>query len=132
MGMSSSGSMSGADQQHSNNSGRTSMANMNMINNGGGMGDSSSSVSGMNSMSGGMMGGGGGGLGMMNMMSRGGSVGGGGGGMLDSWGGSRRSDAIIVRNLAPDYTWQMLKDRFTHVGDIKYAEMKERGTGVIR
>ena len=69
---------------------------------------------------------------MMNMMSRGGSVGGGGGGMLDSWGGSRRSDAIIVRNLAPDYTWQMLKDRFTHVGDIKYAEMKERGTGVIR
>ena len=131
--MSSSGSMSGADQQHSNNSGRTSMANMNMINNGGGMGGSSSSVSGMNSMSGGMMGGGGGGgLGMMNMMSRGGSVGGGGGGMLDSWGGSRRSDAIIVRNLAPDYTWQMLKDRFTHVGDIKYAEMKERGTGVIR
>ena len=71
-------------------------------------------------------------LGMMNMMSRGGSVGGGGGGMLDSWGGSRRSDAIMVRNLAPDYTWQMLKDRFTHVGDIKYAEMKERGTGVIR
>merc|ERR550517_477785 len=74
---------------------------------------------------------------MMNMMGRGGSVGGSGGGggghgMMDSWGGSRRSDAIMVRNLAPDYTWQMLKDRFTHVGDIKYAEMKERGTGVIR
>ena len=79
------------------------------------------------------LGGGGGGGGGLGMMNRGGSVGGGGGhGMMDSWGGSRRSDAIIVRNLAPDYTWQMLKDRFTHVGDIKYAEMKERGTGVIR
>ena len=67
------------------------------------------------------------------MMNRGDSVGGGGGGgMTDSWGVSRRSDAIIVRNLAPDYTWQMLKDRFAHVGDIKYAEIKERGTGVIR
>ena len=83
---------------------------------------------GWNNVGGGGMGGG--------MMNRGGSVGGGGGGggggMTDSWGVSRRSDAIIVRNLAPDYTWQMLKDRFAHVGDIKYAEMKERGTGVIR
>ena len=82
---------------------------------------------GWNNVGGGMGGG---------MMNRGGSVGGGGGGggggMTDSWGVSRRSDAIIVRNLAPDYTWQMLKDRFAHVGDIKYAEMKERGTGVIR
>lgn len=44
----------------------------------------------------------------------------------------RRSDAIIVRNLGMDCTWQMLKDRFNHVGDIKYAEMKDRGVGVIR
>jgi len=44
----------------------------------------------------------------------------------------RRSDAIIVRNLGMDCTWQMLKDRFSHVGDIKYAEMKDRGVGVIR
>merc|ERR1719436_1488311 len=74
----------------------------------------------------------GGGIG--GMMNRGGSVGGGGSasGMSDNWGITRRSDAILVRNLAPDYTWQMLKDRFAHVGDIKYAEMKERGTGVIR
>ena len=70
--------------------------------------------------------------GMGGMMNRGGSVGGGAGGMSDNWGVTRRSDAIIVRNLAPDYTWRMLKDRFAHVGDIKYAEMKERGTGVIR
>ena len=76
---------------------------------------------------------GGGGGGMGGMMNRGSSVGGGAaGGMNDNWGITRRSDAIIVRNLAPDYTWQMLKDRFAHVGDIKYAEIKERGTGVIR
>ena len=52
--------------------------------------------------------------------------------MSDNWGLTSRSDAIIVRNLAPDYIWRMLKDWFAHVGDIKYAEMKERGTGVIR
>merc|ERR1719336_3008778 len=46
--------------------------------------------------------------------------------------GGRRSDAIVIRNLAMDTTWQMLKDRFNHVGDIKYAEMKDRGVGVIR
>ena len=46
--------------------------------------------------------------------------------------GGRRSDSIMVRNLTMDCTWQMLKDRFAHVGDIKYAEMKDRGVGVIR
>ena len=55
---------------------------------------------------------------------------GGGSGMGGTMG--RRSDAIIVRNLGMDCTWQMLKDRFSHVGDIKYAEMKDRGVGVIR
>ena len=55
---------------------------------------------------------------------------GGGAGMGGTMG--RRSDAIIVRNLSMDCTWQMLKDRFNHVGDIKYAEMKDRGVGVIR
>merc|ERR1719312_2087624 len=44
----------------------------------------------------------------------------------------RRSDAILVRNLPLDCTWQMLKDKFYSVGDIKYAEMKDRGVGVIR
>ena len=52
--------------------------------------------------------------------------------MSDNWGLTSQSDAIIVRNLAPDYIWRMLKDWFAHVGDIKYAGMKERGTGVIR
>merc|ERR1719244_569555 len=55
------------------------------------------------------------------------------GGMFGgSSGGGRRSDSIMVRNLAMDCNWHMLKDRFSHAGDIKYAEMKERGVGIIR
>ena len=29
-------------------------------------------------------------------------------------------------------SWQALKDKFLSVGDVKYAEMKERGCGIIR
>merc|ERR1719205_526129 len=58
-----------------------------------------------------------------------------GGGMYGGGGGSsgvRRSDSIMVRNLAMDCNWHTLKDRFSHAGDIKYAEMKDRGVGIIR
>ena len=37
-----------------------------------------------------------------------------------------------MRNLPDSITWQNLKDKFKTVGDIKYAEIKERGCGVIR
>ena len=43
-----------------------------------------------------------------------------------------RSDKIVVKGLAESCTWHTLKDRFSHAGDIKFAEMKDRGTGVIR
>jgi len=109
---------------------------------GGGMG-------GGNSFGGGGMGGGmSGGMSGMGMTSSSSSLdrwGGGGGASISMGAGSsmggamgagvvggRRSDAIVIRNLAMDTTWQMLKDRFNHVGDIKYAEMKDRGVGVIR
>ena len=46
--------------------------------------------------------------------------------------GVRRSDSIIVRNLAMDCTWHTLENRFSHAGDIKHAEMKDRGVGIIR
>ena len=82
----------------------------------------------MGSMGGGMSSMGGmGGMGGMSGPST--SIGGWGGA---GGGAARRSDAILVRNLPMDCTWQMLKDRFHHVGDIKYAEMKDRGVGVIR
>jgi len=80
----------------------------------------------------------GGGMGMGSSGNMGGGYGnsnqGGGGGMYGggSSGGGRRSDSIMVRNLAMDCNWHMLKDRFSHAGDIKYAEMKERGVGIIR
>lgn len=46
--------------------------------------------------------------------------------------GTGISDKIIVKNLPLDCTWQNLKDRFAHAGDIKFAEIKERGVGIIR
>merc|ERR1719192_1585987 len=57
-----------------------------------------------------------------------------GGPMNDSrqMGGNRPFDTIIIRNLPLDCNWQVLRDGFSHCGDIKYAEMKERGTGLIR
>ncbi len=73
------------------------------------------------------------------------NVGGYGGGAsrntMDSMGGASgsamggrpaASDTIIVRNLPVDCNWQVLREGFSHCGEIKYAEMKERGTGLIR
>lgn len=70
---------------------------------------------------------------MMKNMSSSGSGGGGGGG-----GSSGRDDChIVVRNLPHSFTWQMLRERFRDVGDVKYAEIKtdggkSRGWGVVR
>jgi len=58
------------------------------------------------------------------------SMGGASGGMTGARG--KFSDKVIVRNLPDSITWQNLKDKFKTVGDIKYAEIKERGCGVIR
>lgn len=61
-------------------------------------------------------------------------------GAMGSMGGGRsaepnsglRSDTILVRNLPLDTAWHTLRDRFGHAGEVKYAEMKERGVGVVR
>ena len=45
---------------------------------------------------------------------------------------SRPFDTIIIRNLPLDCNWQVLREGFSHCGDIKYAEMKEQGSGIIR
>ncbi len=80
--------------------------------------------------------GGGGGMserGMMGMSDRGGmDVGMRTGGGVAGGGMKRLSDKVIVKNLPLDCTWQQLKDRFAHAGDIKFAEMKERGVGIVR
>ena len=121
-----------------NNSGSSSMGlgmgggNMDRMGSAGpGLLDLPSSMSGMSGMSGSSSSFGGFGGSMSGSgMSGGGMLGGGmqGGGFKSE----RRSDAILVRNLPLDCTWQMLKDKFYTVGDIKYAEMKDRGVGVIR
>merc|ERR1711863_201704 len=72
------------------------------------------------------MGGGGGFNSPSNGGWSGGQQGGGGGGL------QARSDKIVVKGLAESCTWHTLKDRFSHTGDIKFAEMKERGTGLVR
>jgi hypothetical protein len=54
------------------------------------------------------------------------------GGGVAGGGMKRLSDKVIVKNLPLDCTWQQLKDRFAHAGDIKFAEMKERGVGIVR
>jgi len=103
----------------------------------GGMGGMSGSMGGMGGPgshgamgpgpSGSGMGGGGGFNSPSNGGWSGGQQGGGGGGGLQA-----RSDKIVVKGLAESCTWHTLKDRFSHAGDIKFAEMKDRGTGVIR
>ena len=103
----------------------------------GGMGGMSGSMGGMGGPgghgamgpgpSGSGMGGGGGFNSPSNGGWSGGQQGGGAGGGLQA-----RSDKIVVKGLAESCTWHTLKDRFSHAGDIKFAEMKDRGTGVIR
>ncbi|XP_054719498.1 myelin expression factor 2-like [Uloborus diversus] len=50
----------------------------------------------------------------------------------DGYRNSRSSDTIVVRNLPMTYTWQNLRDRFREIGDIRYTEMKGRGTAIVR
>ncbi|KFM56604.1 Myelin expression factor 2, partial [Stegodyphus mimosarum] len=50
----------------------------------------------------------------------------------DGYRNNRASDTIVVRNLPMTYTWQNLRDRFRDIGDIRFTEMKSRGTAVIR
>jgi len=114
------------------------------MNSGGGGGMGRGPMGGPGGMGGGMGGGGGGystssgggaGFGGSNDMGGGpqGGYGGGNQGMSGGGGGGvTRSDTVAVRNLPPDCNWQILREGFAHCGEIKYAEMKDRGTGMIR
>ncbi|XP_021933675.1 myelin expression factor 2 isoform X2 [Zootermopsis nevadensis] len=54
------------------------------------------------------------------------------GGGATSGNGSRISDTVIVKNLPPAATWQMLRDKFRECGDVKYAEMRGKDIGLVR
>uniref|UniRef100_A0A3B5B4Y4 Myelin expression factor 2 n=1 Tax=Stegastes partitus TaxID=144197 RepID=A0A3B5B4Y4_9TELE len=83
-------------------------------------------------------------LGMSGMdMNRGfGGYGGGGpshmgGGMSDRGSGSKAGCQIFVRNLSYDLTWQKLKEKFSHCGQVMFAEIKmengkSKGCGTVR
>jgi len=59
------------------------------------------------------------------------SSGGGGGGYNDNRTG-RLMDTIVVKNLPPSYSWQSLREKFSNIGEVKFAEMRENGIGVVR
>ncbi|KAL1139576.1 hypothetical protein AAG570_006558, partial [Ranatra chinensis] len=42
------------------------------------------------------------------------------------------SDTIIVKNLPPGTTWQVLRDKCRDAGDVKFAEMRGKDTGVVQ
>jgi len=42
------------------------------------------------------------------------------------------TDTVLVRNLPPSLTWQSLKDRFSEVGEVYYAELKGVGVALVR
>ncbi|XP_027870569.1 myelin expression factor 2 isoform X2 [Xiphophorus couchianus] len=81
-------------------------------------------------------------VGMSGMdMNRGfGGYGGGGhmgGGMSDRGSGSKGGCQIFVRNLSYDLTWQKLKDKFSHCGQVLFAEIKmengrSKGCGTVK
>merc|ERR1711944_316458 len=62
------------------------------------------------------------------------NMGGGGGrnGMKEEYGSTPSYDTVVIRNLPLDCNWQVLREGFSNCGNIKFVEMKERGTGIIR
>ena len=102
----------------------------------GDMGRSSGGGYSTNTGSASVFGGGGAMGGRVDLSDNGGMSRGGGGASSSVPGNAGRavgsSDSIIIRNLPVDCNWQVLREGFSHCGDIKYAEMKERGTGLIR
>lgn len=60
-----------------------------------------------------------------------------GGGMSDRGSGSKGGCQIFVRNLSYDLTWQKLKEKFSHCGQVMFAEIKmengrSKGCGTVR
>ncbi|XP_039285352.1 myelin expression factor 2 [Nilaparvata lugens] len=42
------------------------------------------------------------------------------------------TDAVLVRNLPPNVTWQQLKDKFSDAGNVTYAELRGKDTGLVQ
>ncbi|XP_049836241.1 myelin expression factor 2 isoform X4 [Schistocerca gregaria] len=46
--------------------------------------------------------------------------------------GHRGSDTILIKNLPPSATWQMLRDKYGEIGDVKFAEIRGKEIGLVR
>ncbi|KAH0534296.1 myelin expression factor 2 [Cotesia glomerata] len=42
------------------------------------------------------------------------------------------SDTIVIANLPPSTTWQMLRDKCQEIGEVKFAEMRGNDIGMVR
>jgi len=51
---------------------------------------------------------------------------------MTSTGLQRPTDTIVVNNLPVSCTWQDLRDKFCEVGDVLFADIRAKGTGVVR
>uniref|UniRef100_A0A3Q2ZXN7 Myelin expression factor 2 n=1 Tax=Kryptolebias marmoratus TaxID=37003 RepID=A0A3Q2ZXN7_KRYMA len=76
-------------------------------------------------------------LGMSGMDMNRGFGGYGGGGHMGGGSGSKGGCQIFVRNLSYDLTWQKLKEKFGHCGQVMFAEIKmengkSKGCGTVR
>ncbi|CAH0399500.1 unnamed protein product [Chilo suppressalis] len=42
------------------------------------------------------------------------------------------SDMVIITNLPPTVTWQLIREKFSECGDVKFAEMTASDTAIVR
>ncbi|XP_032514367.1 heterogeneous nuclear ribonucleoprotein M-like isoform X2 [Danaus plexippus] len=47
-------------------------------------------------------------------------------------GRDKQSDIVIITNLPPTVTWQLIREKFSECGDVKYAEMTAPDTAIVR
>lgn len=43
-----------------------------------------------------------------------------------------KSDTVAVTNLPHNYTWHALRDKFRDIGEVRFAEIKQKGSGLVR
>ncbi|XP_031781762.1 myelin expression factor 2 isoform X2 [Nasonia vitripennis] len=55
-----------------------------------------------------------------------------GGNRQNSNGSRQMSDTIVIANLPPNTTWQMLRDKCQDIGEVKFAEMRGADVGMVR
>ncbi|XP_071864631.1 myelin expression factor 2-like isoform X2 [Bombus fervidus] len=56
----------------------------------------------------------------------------GGGNRQNTYGSRSVSDTILIRNLPPNITWEILVDKFENIREVKFDEMRETDTVMVR